>query len=205
MTRVFDEKGASVPATIVQAGPCPVLQVKTQATDGYEAVQLGFDKSKPSRATLPQIGHAKKANAAAQRFIREVRLTEPTERKAGDVIDVKVFSEAEVKFVDVIGVSIGKGFQGVVKRWHFAGQEASHGVERKHRSSGGIGAEGSRGGGRAVKLGKKMAGHMGAAQCTIRNQKLISVDAERHLMVIKGAIPGPDGGYVLVRKATTKK
>jgi large subunit ribosomal protein L3 len=204
MTRVFDDKGVSVPVTLVEAGPCPVLQVKTAETDGYDAIQLGFDKARPSRCTFPQIGHTKKANATPQKFVREVRLTEATERKAGETITVETFEEQGIKFVDVVGTSIGKGFQGVMKRWGFAGQEASHGTERKHRSAGGIGAQGNRGHGRCVKKGKKMPGQMGNERCTIRNQRLVSIDKERNILVIKGAIPGPTGGYVVVYKAKTR-
>lgn len=204
MTRIFDEAGASVPVTIVQAGPCPILQVKKTETDGYEAVQLGYEQVKASRATLPQIGHASKAASKPQRFVREIRLTEATDKNPGDLVTVELFAEQEIKFVDVVGTSIGKGFQGVMKRHHFAGQEASHGVERKHRSAGGIGAQGNRGFGRCVKKGKKMAGHMGHERCTIRNQRLVSIDKDRNLLLIKGAVPGPKGGYVLVCQAKTK-
>lgn len=205
MTRVFDKDGASVPATLVEAGPCPILQVKTCDCDGYDAIQLGFDKAKPSRSTLPQIGHAKKAGTVPHRFVREVRLTEPAEAKAGDVVTVEVFEEQAVNFVDVVGTSIGKGFQGVMRRWNFSGQEASHGVERKHRSAGGIGGSGDLGEGRGIKLGKKMPGQWGRERCTARNQRLVSIDKDRNLLVIKGAIPGPDGGYVIVSKAKTKQ
>lgn len=205
MTRVFDDKGGTVAVTLVEAGPCPILQVKTADSDGYEAIQIGFDKTKPSRCTLPLIGHAKKAGTVPHRFVREVRLDKPAEQKAGDVLTVESFSEAGVKYVDIAGTSIGKGFQGVMKRHHFAGQEGSHGVERKHRSPGGIGGSGTRGHGRAVKKGKRMGGHMGAERCTVRNQRLISVDKDRNLLVIEGGIPGPTGGYVIVSRAKTRK
>jgi large subunit ribosomal protein L3 len=205
MTRVFDEAGSAIPVTIVQAGPCPILQVKTKETDGYEAVQLGFDNLKPSRATLPQIGHARKNGAAPQRFVTEIRLTEATERKSGEVVTVELFAEQAIKFVDIMGTSIGKGFQGVMKRHHFAGQESSHGTERKHRSAGGIGAQGNRGFGRCVKKGKRMAGHMGHERCTVRNQRLVSIDKDRNLLIIKGAVPGPKGGYVVVCQAKTAR
>lgn len=204
MTRIFGEGGSSLPATVIEAGPCPVLQVKTAKQDGYEALQLGFEKTKPSRARLPQIGHTAKAGSVPHRFVREIRLSEPADHKAGDVLTVEAFSENEVKYVDVVATSIGKGFQGVMKRWNFAGQEASHGVERKHRSSGGIGGSGDLGEGRGIKLGKKMAGQMGADRCTVRNQKLVSVDKDRNLLVVKGAIPGPKGGFVIVSMAKTR-
>jgi large subunit ribosomal protein L3 len=205
MTRIFDDAGTAVPVTIVQAGPCPILQVKKMETDGYEAVQLGFDQCKPARSTMPAIGHARKANARPQKFVREIRLTEATDKNAGELVTVQLFEEQNIKFVDVIGTSIGKGFQGVMKRHHFGGQGASHGTERKHRSAGGIGAQGNRGFGRCVKKGKPMPGHMGHEQCTSRNQKLVSIDKDRNLLLIKGAIPGPKGGYVVVSMAKTRK
>lgn len=205
MTRVFDDKGGTVAVTIVEAGPCPVLQVKTSATDGYEAIQLGFEKTKPGRGTCPAIGHARKVGTVPHRFVREVRLSTPAEQKPGDILTVKAFADAGVKWVDVAGTSIGKGFQGVMKRHHFAGQEGSHGVERKHRSPGGIGGSGTRGHGRAVKKGKRMSGHMGHVRRTVRNQRLVSIDADRNLLVIEGGIPGPAGCYVMVSKARTRQ
>lgn len=204
MTRVFDDGGAAIPVTVVQAGPCPILQVKTKDIDGYEAVQLGFDRTKPSRCARPQIGHARKANTAPQRFVREIRLVEPTERTIGEIVTVDVFEEQDIKFVDIVGTTIGKGFQGVMKRHGFGGQQASHGVERKHRSAGSIGGSGDLGEGRGVKRGKKMAGHMGHVRRTSRNQRLVSIDKDRNLLLIKGAVPGPRGGYVIVSMARTK-
>lgn len=204
MTRVFDENGATVSVTVIQAGPCPILQVKTGETDGYEALQLGFDPARPGRGTIPAIGHARKAGHVPQRFVREVRLAAASEHKAGDTLTVESFEEGDVKYVDVVGMSIGKGFQGVMRRWNFHGQQASHGVERKHRSPGSIGGSGDLGEGRGIKKGKKMSGHWGNERITVRNQRLVSIDRDRNLLVIKGAIPGPDGGYVIVTKAKTK-
>ncbi len=204
MTRVFDEGGATIPVTVVQAGPCPILQVRTRDTDGYEAVQLGFEGAKPSRSTRPAIGHARQAKSVPQRFVREIRLAKPAEKAAGDVITVELFEEQGVKFVDVVGTSIGKGYQGVMKRHHFGGQPGSHGTERKHRSPGGIGSSGNRGHGRCIKKGKKMAGHMGHVRCTVRNQRLVSVDKERNLLLIEGAVPGPRNGYLVVSRAKAK-
>jgi large subunit ribosomal protein L3 len=204
MTRVFDEDGAAIPVTVVEAGPCPVLQVKTKASDGYEAVQMGFGKAKPGRGTRPQIGHARKAETVPHRFVREIRLLEPAEQKAGDIVTVGSFQEQEVRYVDIVGTTIGKGFQGVMRRHGFGGQLASHGVERKHRSAGSIGGSGDLGEGRGVKRGKKMAGHMGAVRRTARNQRLVSVDEKNNLLLIKGAVPGPRGGYVIVSRAKTK-
>lgn len=205
MTRVFDASGVSVPVTLVEAGPCTVLQVKTKERDRYDAVQLGFEDCKPSRSKLPAIGHARAAKTAPKRFVREVRLATPTEKQPGDVVTVELFEELGVKYVDVIGTTRGFGTQGVMKRHGFSGQPASHGTERKHRSPGSIGAmAGDRGRGRSVKKGKKMAGRMGAARCTTRNLELTSIDKDKNLLVIKGAIPGPRGGYVIVRTSKTR-
>lgn len=204
MTRVFADDGSSIPVTVVEAGPCPILQVKTKETDGYEAVQLGFENARPSRSTRPQVGHAKKASTVPQKFIREIRLGDPTDRKAGDTVTVEIFEELGVKLVDVVGTSIGKGFQGVMKRHNFGGQPGSHGTERKHRSPGGIGSSGNRGLGRCIKKGKRMAGHMGHERCTARNQQLVGVDKDRNLLLIQGTVPGPRNGYVIVSKAKTK-
>ncbi|MEK6644643.1 MAG: 50S ribosomal protein L3 [Planctomycetota bacterium] len=204
MTRVFDEAGSSIPVTIVQAGPCPILQVKTQASDGYEAVQLGFLNSKPSRTSRAEIGHARASKSVPQKFVREIRLMKPTDKLLGELVTVGLFEEQGIKFVDVVGTSIGKGFQGVMKRHNFGGQGASHGTERKHRSAGGIGAGGNRGFGRCIKKGKPMPGHMGHERVTIRNQRLISVDKDRNLLLIKGVVPGPAGSYVVVSKAIAK-
>lgn len=204
MTRVFGEDGGAIPVTIVEAGPCPVLQVKCQDTDGYAAVQLGFDKAKPSRCRRPEVGHARKANTTPHRFVREIRLVDAGEEKAGDLVTVEVFEAQQVKYVDVVGTTIGKGYQGVMKLHNFGGQPATHGTERKHRSPGGIGASGDRGRGRCIKKGKKMAGHMGHERCTVRNQRLVSIDKDRNLLLIKGVVPGPKGGYVIVSQAKTK-
>ncbi|MBN2563091.1 MAG: 50S ribosomal protein L3 [Phycisphaerae bacterium] len=204
MTRVFDEDGMAIPVTVVEAGPCPVLQVKTEKTDGYKAVQLGFDKLKASRCRRPQIGHGRLANTVPHKFVREIRLSEVGEEKAGDVVTVALFSEQSVKYVDVVGTTIGKGFQGVMKRHGFGGQPASHGVERKHRSAGGIGGGAELGRGRGIKRGKRMPGHMGHVRRTSQNQRLVSIDVERNLLLIKGAVPGPNGGYVIVSKAKKK-
>ncbi|MCG3127045.1 MAG: 50S ribosomal protein L3 [Phycisphaerae bacterium] len=206
MTQVFGEDGVRIPVTIVEAGPCTVLQVKrTDGPDGYNAIQLGFSDVKPHRATVPMIGHARRANTAPKHFVREIRLLEPTDKTVGDVVTVDIFSSNEVKFVDVVGTTKGKGFQGVMKRYGFGGQPASHGTERKHRSPGSIGAHAqNRGTSGAVKKGKRMAGHMGAAGGTSRCQKLVGVDAEKNMLLIKGSVPGPNGGYVIVRKAKTR-
>ncbi|MCB9852440.1 MAG: 50S ribosomal protein L3 [Phycisphaerales bacterium] len=205
MTRIFSADGNAIPVTVIQAGPCSILQVKTMDTDGYEAVQLGFLDKKPARCTRPEIGHARKANQKPKRFVREIRLTEASGKQAGDVVTVGIFEELEVGHVDIVGTTIGKGFQGTMKRHNFAGQEASHGVERKHRSPGSISGHGNRGLGRCVKKGKKMSGHMGHERVTSRNQKLVAVDKDRNLLLVKGGVPGPNGGYLVIAQAKAKK
>jgi large subunit ribosomal protein L3 len=206
MTQVFDPSGERVPATIVEAGPCVVLQIKqADGKDGYNSIQLGFDDVKPHRATMPEIGHARKAQTAPKRFVREIRLTEAPDKQIGETVTVELFEQGGVKFVDVIGTTKGKGFQGVMARWGFGGQSSSHGTERKHRSPGSIGSRAAtRGHSGAVKKGKRMAGHGGDVRQTIRNQRLVSVDPENNLLVIRGAIPGANGSYVIVRKAKTR-
>jgi large subunit ribosomal protein L3 len=206
MTQVFDPSGSRVSVTLVQAGPCVVLQVKSaNGQDGYHAVQLGFDDVKPHRATLAEIGHARQAQSAPKRFVREVRLAEAADQRVGDTVTVDLFEKAQVKFVDVVGITKGKGFQGVMKRWGFGGQCASHGTERKHRSPGSIGSRASeRGRSGMIKKGKHMAGHMGHVRRTTQCQSLVGVDSENNLLLIKGSIPGPMGGYVMVRKSKTR-
>ena len=204
MTQVFDEAGASHPVTVVQAGPCVVLQIKTPETDGYHAVQIGFEDVKPSRAGKPASGHAAKANTHAKRVVREVRLAAASEATAGATLTVGQFEQ--VSHVDVIGISKGKGFAGVMKRHHFGGQPASRGTERKHRSPGSIGSYGTdRGHGGDIKKGKKMAGHMGAVRITSRNHSLVGIDAENNLLLIQGSVPGPSGSYVYIRKSVTAR
>ena len=206
MTQVFDPSGARVPVTIVQAGPCVVLQVKrADGADGYDGVQLGFDDVKPHRATLAEIGLARRARTAPKRYVREIRLAEAPDGNVGDTITVEVFQGAEVKYVDVTGITKGKGLQGPMARWGMGGQPASHGTERKHRSPGSIsGRCQNRGTSGAGKKGRHMAGHQGAARQTVRNQRLVAVDLEHNVLLISGAIPGPKGGYVVVRKSKTR-
>jgi large subunit ribosomal protein L3 len=198
MTRVYDGQGRQVPVTVIEAGPCQVLQVKTVENDGYTAVQLGFGEKPERLSTKPQIGHAKKSNATPKRFVREYRTDDLSGYEAGGQVTVASFEG--VGLVDVVGVSKGRGFQGVLKRHRFGGQPASHGTERKHRSSGGIG-EGAGIPGRAIRLGKRMSGHMGDVKRTVERVRVIKVDAEANLLVIEGSVPGPSGGYVLVRNA----
>jgi len=206
MSQVFAADGRRIPVTVVEAGPCVVLQVKTtDGKDKYNAVQLGFQDVKPHRSTLPEIGHARKAQTAPKAFVREVRLSEPTAKNVGDTVTVELFKEADVKFVDVVGVTKGRGFAGGMTRWGFGGQPASHGTERQHRSPGSISGRGqNRGTSGAGKKGRHMAGHMGDRQRTARCQALVGVDNENNLLLIKGSIPGPKGGFVIVRKSKTR-
>jgi large subunit ribosomal protein L3 len=198
MTSVYDDQGRQVPVTVIEAGPCQVLQVKTVETDGYNAVQLGFDDVSDRAAGQPMAGHARKAGTTPKRFVREYRTDDLEGYEPGATVTVEAFEG--VPMVDVIGVTKGRGFAGVVKRHGFGGQPASHGTERKHRSSGGIG-EGSGIPARAVRKGKRMAGHMGHQKRTAEKLKLLRVDAEANLLVVKGSVPGPNEGYVVVRSA----
>jgi large subunit ribosomal protein L3 len=202
VTQVYNEAGDLLPVTVIQAGPCAVMQVKTSKSDGYNAVQMGYDDVKPSRKKKPEVGHAKKANTVPKKFIREMRLPNDTEPqcKIGDSLTVSVFEN--VKSVDVIGTSKGKGFAGVMKRHGFGGFPASHGTERKHRAPGSQSGYGTdRGHGGNIKRGKKMSGHMGNVRVTTKNHSLVSVDAERNLLIVKGSVAGPSGGYVIVRSS----
>ncbi len=204
MTRVYDEKGTIIPVTVVQAGPCIVTQVKTEdGKDGYNAIQLGFEEIKERRSSKPLVGHCKKTGQTTpKRCFREVRLNGKPELAAGATVEVGIFEK--IKYVDVCGISKGKGMQGVMKRWNFGGQPGSHGTERKHRSPGGIGGgQATRGHGRAIKLGKKMAGHLGDERVTAKNLAVVSVDKEKHLILVKGTVPGANGGILFVRQAKT--
>ncbi|MFQ5957072.1 MAG: 50S ribosomal protein L3, partial [Candidatus Brocadiales bacterium] len=191
MTQIFQKDGTRVHVTVIEAGPCDVLQIKTQERDGYSALQLGFDGMKEKRATKPLIGHAKKVGVAPKRFIREIAYNGEPALEAGQPIKVDIFEG--IKKVDVIGVSKGKGFQGPMKRWGFGGAPMTHGHTR-HRTLGSIGASAypSR-----VWKGKKMAGHMGQERMTIQNLEVVRVDKERNLLLVKGAVPGANGGYVI--------
>jgi large subunit ribosomal protein L3 len=203
MTRWFTADGTNIPVTVIQAGPCAVTQVKTTAADGYSAVQLAFEDVRPRRTTIPVMGHDAAAGVTPRRFHREVRLADDDAAGAfelGQSVDVSVFEE--VRYVDVTGVSKGKGFAGVMKRHHFKGLSASHGTERKHRSAGSIGGHATDlGTGPKVKKGKRMAGRMGGARVTIRSLDVVSIDPQRNLMMVKGAVPGPNRGLVFIRDA----
>jgi large subunit ribosomal protein L3 len=201
MTRVFADDGAAVPCTVLQAGPCVVVQRRSKQSDGYDAVQLGLvEFVKPQRISKPMTGHFKKANVAPMRRLREVRLEESNDdSKVGDRVLVDRFAPGEL--VDVTGVSKGKGFQGGVKRWHYRGGDATHG-SMFHRAPGGIGASSfpSR-----VWPGQHFPGHMGHERKTIKNLRVVKVDSEENLLLVRGAVPGPRGGYLLIRKSKRAK
>jgi large subunit ribosomal protein L3 len=200
MTQVFDAKGNFVGATVVELGPCVVLQKKTVETkDRYNAVQLGFGERKAQRATKPLVGHCKKANAGPAAFIREVRFDAPPAWNVGDKITVTEFKPGE--FVDVIGTSKGKGFQGVVRRYKFAGGPATHGHKGWHRRTGAIGERLFPG---RVFRGQRMPGHMGHVTVTTQNLRVVQVRPADNVVLIEGAVPGPRGAYVVVRHAKKK-
>ncbi|MGB2863946.1 MAG: 50S ribosomal protein L3 [Sedimentisphaerales bacterium] len=202
MTQVYNELGKLVPVSVIQAGPCVVMQVKNDKTDGYNAIQLGFDEVKPVRRKKPQIGHAEKAKTNPKKFVKEMRLPDNVEKQyePGESVTVSVFSED--KSVDVVGTSKGKGFAGVMKRHGFGGFPASHGTERKHRAPGSIASFASDAGhGPGPKKGKKMAGHMGNCRVTAKNHDLVAIDEEKNLLIVKGSVPGPAGGYCIIRSA----
>src|SRR4051812_14558947 len=200
MTQLFAADGTVSPATVIKAGPCVVVQAKTRTTDGYDAVQLGLVEERPARVNKPTAGHFKKANVPPTRVRRELRIKGDGDApKAGDQVLVSIFEG--VQRVDVIATSRGKGFQGVVKRHHFGGGAATHG-SMFHRAPGSIGASSYPS--RVVK-GMRAAGHMGATRVTILNLKVLRVDADNHLLIVKGGIPGAPEGYVIVRKAVALK
>ena len=200
MTQYFREDGTVEPVTVIQAGPCVVVQAKTAASDGYEAVQLGLVEERPARVGKPMAGHYKKAGVPPTRLRREVALAPGGDPlKVGDQVLVSVFADGER--VDVIGTSRGHGFQGVVKRHHFRGGAATHG-SMFHRAPGSIGASSYPS--RVIK-GMKAAGRMGGGQVTVRNLRVAKVDADNNLLLLRGAIPGAAGGYVVVRKAVAAK
>lgn len=200
MTQVFGADGAATPVTVLKAGPCVVVQAKHVQTDGYEAVQLGLVEGKPAKVNKPIAGHYRKAGVPPTRVRREVRVVPGGEPlKAGDPVLVSIFRDGER--VDVIGTSKGRGFQGVVKRHHFRGGAATHG-SMFHRAPGSIGASSYPS--RVIK-GMRAAGHMGLDRVTVRNLQVVKVDPDQHLLLVKGSIPGANGGYVIVRKAVAPK
>jgi large subunit ribosomal protein L3 len=200
MTQVFGADGVVTPVTVIKAGPCVVVQAKTVGKDGYEAVQLGLVEDKPAKANKALGGHYKKANVPPTRVRREVKVATGGETpKVGDQVLVNIFAAGDR--VDVIATSRGKGFQGVMKRHHFAGGAATHG-SMFHRAPGSIGASSFPS--RVVK-GMRAAGRMGADRVTTRNLRVVSIDADNHLLVLRGAVPGAPGGVVVVRRAIARK
>ena len=200
MTQLFVEDGSVQPVTVIKAGPCVVVQAKDAQRDGYEAVQLGLVEDKPAKVTKALAGHYKKADVPPTRVRREVKLAKGSEAlKAGEPVLVSIFSAGDR--VDVIGTSRGHGFQGVMKRHNFRGGAATHG-SMFHRAPGSIGASSYPS--RVVK-GMRAAGHMGSERVTTRNLRVVRIDAENHLLMVRGAVPGADGGYLIIRKAVAAK
>lgn len=193
MTQLFDEKGNVIPVTVIELGPCPVVQKKTVETDGYNAVQLGFGEVKVQRVNKPVKGHYAKANVAPRKLLKEFRLKDIDALNVGDIIKADVFEVGEK--VDVTGISKGKGTAGVIKRWNFHRLKETHGSGPVVRKGGSVGAcsDPSR-----VFKGKKMAGRLGSERVTIQNLDVVKVDAENNLIAVKGAVPGPRGGVVVV-------
>ncbi|MCB0975192.1 MAG: 50S ribosomal protein L3 [Actinobacteria bacterium] len=196
MTQIWNENNEIVPVTVIKAGPCTVTQIKTVESDKYAAIQIGFGEVKDSRLTSPQRGHLAKAGVSARRYLTELRVTDTTDYAVGQVIDVSLFEAGQL--VDVSGVSKGKGFAGGMKRHNFKGQGASHGNHKKHRAPGSIGACATPG---RVFKGTRMAGRMGGRKVTTQNLEVVQSDTEQGLLLIKGAVPGPNGGLVLIREA----
>lgn len=199
MTQLWDEHNRLVPVTVIQAGPCVVTQVRTPETDGYSAVQLGYGAVKAKNVTKPEAGHFEKAGVTPRRHLVELRTADASEYTLGQEIAADVFSESD--FVDVTGTSKGKGTAGVMKRHGFGGLRATHGVHRKHRSPGSIGGCSTPG---EVIKGLRMAGRMGVERVTVQNLQVHSVDAERGIMLVRGAVPGPKGSLLVVRSAAKK-
>ena len=192
MTQLFDQNGKVVPVTVVEAGPCVISQKKTIENDGYEAVQYGFGDLKANKVNKPQKGHFAKGDVAPKKVLREFRLADISAANVGDIIKADVFAEGDK--VDVKGISKGKGYAGVIKRWNFSRLKESHGTGPVHRHGGSLGViDPAR-----IFKGKKMAGHLGAERVTVQNLEVVKVDAENNIIAVKGAIPGPKGGIVVL-------
>ena len=199
MTQIFDESGKVIPVTVVEAGPCVVSQKKTVENDGYASIQIGFGDMKAQKVTKPMRGHFAKADVAPKRTLREFRVENIDDYNVGDLIKADVFEAGEK--VDITGTSKGKGYAGVIKRWNFGRLKESHGSGPVARHGGSIGmcSDPSK-----VFKGKKMAGHLGAERVTVQNLTVVKVDAENNLIAVKGAIPGPNGGTVLIHDSIKK-
>lgn len=221
MTQVYDAAGNIVPVTAIEAGPCTILQVRTQEADGYQAVQLGFDDKPRRLASRSERGHVSalqskrskllaargvaipaKAGCEPVRYIKEFRLTKgDAEYQVGQSLTLDAFKE--ITHVDVIGKNKGRGFAGVMKKWNFSGLGASHGVQRHHRAGGSVGSHGAdRGHSGKIKKGKKMSGRWGNERVTVRNLKVVRVDIENNIILVNGSVPGPNGAYVMIQKTT---
>lgn len=196
MTQIFDEKGRSIPVTVVKAGPCPVTQIKTTQTDGYNAIQLGYGETKEKALSQPELGHLKKSDAAPLRHLKEYRLSDVSSYALGQVLSVEQFEVGQV--IDVTGDTTGRGFAGYQKRHNFARGPMAHG-SKNHRLPGSTGAGTTPG---RVFPGKRMAGRLGGKQVTIRKLEVVKVDVERNLLLIKGALPGKSGALLNIRPAT---
>jgi large subunit ribosomal protein L3 len=195
MSRVFGSDGMIVPVTVIQAGPCPILQVKRPEKDGYASLQVGFEEIPARKVNKPQLGHQQKAKSGFFRHLREFRLASVEGYDIGQPLQVEIFSPGEK--VKITGTSKGKGFAGVMKRWGFGGSPATHGHEKVHRNAGAIGNNTKPG--RVIK-GKKMAGHMGARRTACKNIEIVAVRADDNVLLVKGQIPGPKNGLVVVHK-----
>lgn len=200
MTQIFDDNGNVIPVTVVEAGPCTVVQKKTVENDGYEAVQVGFGEVKISRVNKPQVGHFKKADVAPKKVLKEFRLADTSALNVGDILKADVFAVGDR--VDVVGTSKGKGTAGAIKRWNFSRLKETHGSGPVARHAGSLGAcsDPSR-----VFKGKKLAGHLGTERVTVQNLDIVKVDAENNLIAVKGAIPGPKGGIVVLADTVKSK
>jgi large subunit ribosomal protein L3 len=196
MTQVWDEENRVVPVTVIQAGPCRVVQLKTPERDGYSAVQLAFGETKEARLTKPELGHLKKSDAEPTKHLVELRVDDISQFEVGQIVRADVFAKGDR--IDVSGISKGKGFAGAMQRHNFKGQGASHGNHKKHRSPGAIGACATPA---RVFKGTKMAGQMGNQRVTTLNLEVVEADAERELLLVRGAIPGPRGALVIIRDA----
>ncbi len=195
MTNIYDASGRLVPVTVIEAGPCHVVQVKTKDKDGYEAIQIGFGTKRENLMTKAEAGHLKKAGVSAVRYIKEIRMKDVANYKPGQKIDATIFAKGD--FVDVVGVSIGRGFQGGVKRWNWTGGDAGHG-SMFHRAVGSI-QSGARLG--RVTKGHHLPGHMGTDNVTIQNIEIIEVDLEKNLLIVKGSVPGHKNSLLVVKES----
>jgi large subunit ribosomal protein L3 len=198
MTQIFETDGTAVPVSVLECGPCTVLQLRTEESDGYSAVQLGFADKRRKVATQAERGHARKVGAEPKRYIREIRQSSPADiadLTAGQTLTVAIFNE--IKNVDVIGTSKGRGYSGVVKRHGFKGLRASHGVKRMHRHPGSSGPSADPA---HTRKGIRKPGQYGHARITVRNLKVVRVDTENNLLLVRGAVPGPNGGYLTIRQ-----